>query len=173
VTTNDAELAHQVRQMANHGSTVKYRHEVIGVNSRLDAIHAVTLLAKLSRLERWNELRRAAATRYAELLAEVPGLRLPCSLEGNCDVWHLYVVRLPDRDRVLAELNAAGIGAALHYPDPWHLTPAYAGLGYTAGSCPVAERAAGEILSLPMFPHLTEDQLAEVAGHLRAAVGDG
>jgi len=171
VTTHDADLAHAVRLLGNHGSAVKYRHEVIGTNSRLDPIHAITLLAKLARLDRWNALRREAAARYAELLADIPGVELPTTMPGNSDVWHLYVVRLDDRDRVLAELNAAGIGAALHYPDPWHLTPAYAHLGFGSGTAPVAERATKRILSLPMFPHLTEAQQVEVADRLRLAVG--
>lgn len=171
VTTNDAALAARVRLLANHGSAVKYLHDVIGMNSRLDAIHAVTLKAKLARLEDWNERRRQAAGRYATLLAGVPGLRVPATLPGNSDVWHLYVVRVEDRDRVLAELNAAGVGAALHYPEPWHLTQAYAGLGHTAGSFPVAERAAGEILSLPLYPHLTADQQEQVATALVKALG--
>jgi dTDP-4-amino-4,6-dideoxygalactose transaminase len=93
-------------------------------------------------------------------------------MPGNTDVWHLYVIRLAqDRDRVLAELTAAGIGAGLHYPDPWHLTPAYAYLGYKAGTCPVAEHAATQILSLPMFPHLTADQQSDVARALASACG--
>ena len=175
VTTDDPELARTVRLLANHGSLIKYRHEIVGMNSRLDAVHAVTLNAKLSRLERWNGLRRAAAARYTALLAGMPGLRLPCSLEGNCDVWHLYVIRLPERqrDRVLAELNGAGIGAGLHYPDPWHLTPAYAELGFGRGCCPVAEQASTQILSLPMYPHLTEAQQEDVVDKLLAAAGNG
>jgi len=174
VVTDDPDAARFVRLMGSHGSTVKYRHEIVGVNSRLDAIHAVTLRAKLRRLPGWNECRRQAAARYAELLADLPGVRVPQSMSGNIDIWHLYVIRVAqDRDRVLAELTAAGIGAGLHYPDPWHLTPAYAHLGYGRGTCPVAERAAGEILSLPMFPHLTEVQQELVAAALRTAVADG
>jgi dTDP-4-amino-4,6-dideoxygalactose transaminase len=165
--------------MAAHGSRVKYRHEVVGMNSRLDAIHAVTLNAKLARLDAWNARRQAAADRYADLLRELPGVRVPRSLEGNNDVWHLYVVRVAERDRVLAELNDAGVGAALHYPDPWYLTPAYRHLGYAEGTAPVAEKAAKQILSLPMFPHLTDDQVlgvreglsAVMAGRVRVAVG--
>ncbi len=172
VTTNDEELAHNVRLVAGHGSVVKYKHEVVGVNSRLDSVHAVTLNAKLARLDRWNALRRAAADRYEELLSDVRGVRVPTSLNGNADVWHLYVVRLADRDRVLAELNGAGVGAALHYPEPWHLTQAYSHLGYREGACPVAERAAKEILSLPMFPHLTHEQQVVVRDALSVAVGD-
>jgi dTDP-4-amino-4,6-dideoxygalactose transaminase len=173
VVTDDAEIARFVRLMGSHGSVIKYQHEIVGMNSRLDAIHAITLSAKLRRLPQWNECRRQAAARYAELLAEVPGVRVPETMPGNTDIWHLYVIRVAQgRDRVLAELTAAGIGAGLHYPDPWHLTPAYAHLGYGRGVCPVAEKAATEILSLPMFPHLTADQQGQVVRALRDAMGE-
>lgn len=167
VTTNDPELAKFVRLVANHGSATKYVHDAVGMNSRLDAIHAVTLRAKLARLSKWNELRQQAADRYAELLADIPGIKNPASMPGNSDVWHLYVVRLGDRDRVLAELNAAGIGAGLHYPDPWHLTPAYASLGYAPGTAPTAEAAANQILTLPLYPHIAEEQQHYVAMTLK------
>jgi len=171
VMTDDDEAARYVRLMGAHGSAIKYQHEIVGINSRLDAIHAITLRAKLRRLSSWNDCRRHAADRYAQLLADIPGVRVPTTMAGNTDVWHLYVVRLErDRDRVLAELTAAGIGAGLHYPDPWHLTPAYAHLGYGPGTCPVAEEAATQILSLPMFPHLTADQQGEVARALAATI---
>ncbi|WP_235038171.1 DegT/DnrJ/EryC1/StrS aminotransferase family protein [Microbacterium sp. 18062] len=169
VTTDDEELARRVRVLANHGSEVKYRHEVVGVNSRLDPIHAVTLRAKLRRLRAWNALRQDAARRYAQLLADIPGVATPRSLDGNSDVWHLYVIRVADRDRVLAHLAAAGVAAALHYPEPWYSSAAYAHLGHRPGVCPIAERAAGEILSLPMFPHLTPEQQQLVADSLRSA----
>ena len=169
VLTDDDELARQVRVMGAHGSAVRYVHEVVGVNSRLDAIHAVTLSAKLKRLDAWNAARRAAADRYATLLADIPGVRVPRTMAGNTDVWHLYVIRVPDRDAALAKLLEAGIGAALHYPTPWHLTDAYAHPGYPAGTAPVAEKAAGEILSLPMHQSLTADQQEVVADALRRA----
>lgn len=172
VTTNDPELAKYVRLVANHGSATKYVHDAIGMNSRLDAIHAVTLRAKLARLNKWNALRQQAADRYAELLADIPGIKAPASMPGNRDVWHLYVIRLADRDRVLSSLNVAGVGAGLHYPDPWHLTPAYVNLGYGRGTAPVAEAAAGEILTLPLFPHITEEQQIYVTDALRAALSD-
>ena len=124
------------------------------MNSRLDTVQAVDLRAKLRRLEKWNELRRQAAARYDELLADVPGVRLAGDRSGNDDVWHLYVVRVDERDRVLAELQAAGIGAGIHYPTPVHLTGAYATLGYRAGDFPVAEAAAARILSLPLYPQI-------------------
>ncbi len=146
------------------------------MNSRLDTIQAVVLKAKLARLPEWNERRRAAAARYGELLADVPGVRTPASAPGNVDVWHLYVVRVPNRDAVLHALHEAGIGAGIHYPYPLHLTRAYAGLGYQRGDFPVSERAADEILSLPLFPHITDDQQQRVVRRscccrgLRAAV---
>ncbi|MDH2414825.1 DegT/DnrJ/EryC1/StrS family aminotransferase [Nocardioides sp. CER19] len=170
VMTDDAGIADRVRVLSAHGSPSKYVHEVVGRNSRLDTVQAVVLRAKLARLEKWNEMRRQAAERYARLLADVPGVRVPTSAPGNEDVWHLYVVRVADRDRVLAELAAAGIGAGIHYPTPVHLTAAYADLCLPAGSFPVAERAAGEILSLPMFPHLTVEQQERVVEVLAGAV---
>jgi dTDP-4-amino-4,6-dideoxygalactose transaminase len=163
VLTDDADVAARIRRIADHGSSKKYVHDEVGFNSRLDAIQAIVLQAKLARLEDWNEARRAAAERYHSLLADLPGIRTPSVLPGNLPVWHIYAIRVPERDRVLAGLNQAGIGAALHYPTPVHLTGAFRSLGYAAGDFPVAERAAREILSLPMFPQITEQQQARVA----------
>ena len=163
VTTDDLEIADQVRIMAAHGSSVKYVHDVVGMNSRLDTVQAVVLRAKLKRLPEWNSRRRAAAARYTELLASVPGVRRPVSMPGNEDVWHLYVVRVPERDRVLAGLHDAGIGAGIHYPTPVHLTKAFSYLGKGLGDFPVSERAAEEILSLPLFPHVSAEQQEYVA----------
>lgn len=171
VMTDDAELARQVRLLANHGSEKKYVHEVAGFNSRMDAVQAVVLRAKLGRLAGWNALRRQAAERYAELLADIDEVTLPGALEGSTHVWHLYVVRVPQRDRVLRALNEAGVGAALHYPEPVHLTEAFRHLGYARGDFPVAERAAAELLSLPMFPHITPEHQVRVAEALREACG--
>ena len=141
------------------------------MNSRLDTVQAVVLNAKLRRLAGWNERRRRAADRYRKLLADLPGVELPRSAEGNVDVWHLYVIRVAERDRVLAALNDAGIGAGIHYPVPVHLSGAYRGLGLGPGSFPVTEQAAGAILSLPIFPHISEAQQQYVADQLRAALG--
>jgi dTDP-4-amino-4,6-dideoxygalactose transaminase len=171
VTTDDAELARRVRMLANHGSEVKYQHPVLGFNSRLDTLQAVVLRAKLARLDAWNDERREAARRYGELLADVPQVRLPSVAPGNEHVWHLYVVRVARRDAVLAGLNAAGIGAGIHYPVPVHHTGAFADSGYKPGDFPVTERAAEEILSLPIFPGITAAQQERVADVLRAAVG--
>lgn len=158
VLTDDPAVAEFVRNFGAHGSSVKYVHDRAGVNSRLDAVQATVLRAKLRRLDRWNSARRGAAARYAEMLTDVPGVRVPATRPGNEDVWHLYVVQVAERDRVLAELGDAGVGAAIHYPTPLHLTAAYAGLGYQEGQFPVAEAAAQRILSLPMYPHLTIQQ---------------
>ncbi|GII80755.1 glutamine--scyllo-inositol aminotransferase [Sphaerisporangium rufum] len=163
VLTSGPQAARAVRLLTSHGSEVKYRHETLGFNSRLDTLQAVVLRAKLRRLARWNELRRAAAARYASLLSGVEGVRPPRETPGNTHVWHLYVVRVPERDRVLAGLQAAGVQAQIHYPVPVHLQPAFAFLGHGPGDFPVAERAAGEILSLPMHPHLTPAQQERVA----------
>jgi dTDP-4-amino-4,6-dideoxygalactose transaminase len=173
VLTDDPEIAEFVRNVAAHGSSVKYVHDRAGVNSRLDAVQAAVLRAKLRRLDGWNAARRAAAARYTQLLNDLPGVRVPRVRPGNEDVWHLYVVRVAERDRVLAELGAAGIGAAIHYPTPLHLTNAYAGLGYRAGQFPVAEAAAERILSLPMFPHLDVEQQAMIVDALSAAAVTG
>ncbi|MFC5911595.1 DegT/DnrJ/EryC1/StrS family aminotransferase [Streptacidiphilus monticola] len=171
VVTDSPELAQRVRELANHGGTAKYRHDVAGFNSRLDGLQAVVLRAKLARLARWNDQRRAAAARYHELLAplaEAERVVLPATADGNVHVWHLYVVRVPgaDRDAVVDRLNAAGIGAGVHYPSPVHLTPAFAHLGHGAGDFPHAERAAREILSLPLYPQITPEQQQEVAAAL-------
>lgn len=172
VTTNDPELAFMVRTLGAHGSSTKYVHDLVGMNSRLDTIQAVVLNAKLQRLPRWNALRRDAAARYGALLAEVSGVMLPATRPGYEDVWHLYVVQVANREAVLAELNAAGVGAGIHYPTPIHMTKAFSYLGKGEGDFPVAEAAAGRILSLPIFPHITVEQQERVVGILAEALRD-
>ena len=172
VLTNSETLAMRVRALRNYGGEAKYEHPLLGFNSRLDAIQAVVLRAKLRRLARWNELRRAAAARYDALLAGLEQVIRPRTLAGNEHVWHLYVVRVPARDAVWKQLRDAGIGAAIHYPRPLHLEGAMQHLGYRAGDFPVAERAASEILSLPMFPEITEEQQVRVVEALKAALGE-
>jgi len=171
VFTSDDETADKLRRLRNWGSDKKYYHPEIGFNSRLDTLQAVVLAAKLKRLEGWNDARRHAATRYDALLADVPGVETPPTLPGNEHVWHLYVIRVPGRrDEILAHLNAEGIGAGIHYPTPLHLHGALKDLGYKTGDFPMAEKAAGEILSLPMDPHITEAQQERVVEVLRRAV---
>jgi dTDP-4-amino-4,6-dideoxygalactose transaminase len=145
------------------------------VNSRLDGLQAVVLRAKLGRLAAWNTARRAAAARYDALLETVEVVR-PVTAAGNEHVWHLYVIRIPGdgkpdrRDAVLRKLAERGVGAGVHYPFPVHMTPAFADLGYRAGAFPVSERAAKEILSLPLYPQITPDQQEAVVSALRDAL---
>lgn len=173
VITDDDELAETVRLLREHGSPRKYEHTILGFNSRLDTLQAVVLSAKLRRLAGWNESRRAAAARYDELLKGVDGVITPTVAAGNEPVWHLYVVQVPNRDEVLAKLHEAKIGAGIHYPVPVHLTAAFAHLGKGEGSFPVAEKLAGEILSLPLFAEITEEQQQRVVDVLTAAVASG
>jgi dTDP-4-amino-4,6-dideoxygalactose transaminase len=170
VLTGNPDVARKIRALRNYGSEVKYEHPETGFNSRLDTLQAVVLRAKLARLAAWNAARRAAAARYDALLARVPDVRLPATAPGNEHVWHLYVVRVPRRDAVLQRLTAAGIGAGVHYPVPIHLQGAFRHLGHGRGDFPVAEAAAGEILSLPMFPGITPAQQERVASALAAAL---
>lgn len=170
VLTGSADLAERARMIADHGARHKYQHEVVGFNSRMDTLQAVVLSAKLRRLAQWNASRRAAAARYDDLLAGLGEVTRPRTLPGNEHVWHLYVVRVPDRDHVLKELQAAGIGAGIHYPVPIHLAPAFAGLGYPEGSFPVTEQAAGQLLSLPLFAEISPGQQARVAAALKSAL---
>jgi dTDP-4-amino-4,6-dideoxygalactose transaminase len=169
LTTSD-DVADATRLLVNHGSRRKYDHETFGFNSRLDPLQAVVLSAKLRRLDEWNDLRRAAARRYDDLLADLEQVRRPSTATGNLHVWHIYAVRVANRDDVLAKLNAAGVGAAIHYPVPLHLTKALGDLGHSEGDFPVAERAAAEILSLPIYPGITAEQQEYVVDTLRSAV---
>lgn len=168
VLARDDELAQRVRLLGAHGSPRKYEHPTLGFNSRLDTLQAVVLSAKLRHLEGGNDLRRAAAARYDALLAHL-AVTLPVVAPGNVPVWHLYVVQVDERDCVLADLHAAGIGAGIHYPTPVHLTGAFPDLG-KRGDFPVTEAMADRILSLPLFPEITPDQQAQVATALTAAV---
>ncbi len=165
VTTDDEDTAAAVRALRNYGGSAR-EHPVIGFNSRLDTVQAVVLRAKLQRLDAWNQARREAADRYCALLAGQAGLELPRVLPGNSPVWHLFVVRLPDRverDAALARLQEAGVGASIHYPEPIHRTGAFAHLGYADGAFPVAEDLASRMLSLPIYPGIREEQQAFVA----------
>jgi dTDP-4-amino-4,6-dideoxygalactose transaminase len=168
--TGSADVAARMRMIRDHGSPAKYRHEVLGVNSRLDTLQAVVLSAKLRRLAGWNAARRAAAARYDQLLSGYDAIVRPRTLDGNEHVWHLYTVRVPDRDRILKELHAAGIGAGVHYPVPIHLTDAFAGLQCAPGAFPVAERTARQLLSLPLFPEITAAQQERVVSVLTSVL---
>jgi dTDP-4-amino-4,6-dideoxygalactose transaminase len=169
IVTDDESLAVRIRALRNYGSDQKYHHPEMGFNSRLDTLQAVVLRAKLARLDAWNEDRRRAAKHYAELLTGLPDVVLPVTLEGNDHVWHVYAVRVPARDAVLASLHEAGIDAGVHYPVPIHLQGAFRHLGHSPGDFPEAERAADEMISLPIFPGILPAQQERVAAALEAA----
>jgi dTDP-4-amino-4,6-dideoxygalactose transaminase len=160
--TNDDALAAHIRVVREHGQTAKYRHEYSGYTARLDALQALVLARKLRRLDSWNEQRRRAAAYYMAALEGIGDVRLPPVAIGSEPVWHLFVIRTGDPDALAHSLAADGVQTARHYPQPPHLSPAYAHLGLPAGSFPIAEALSREGLSLPMFPGMTESQLARV-----------
>ena len=171
VLTESAKHARQVRLLGDHGSERRYEHVTIGFNSRLDTFQAVVLRARLRRLTAGNEARRQASRRYSELLADVPDVTLPMTAPGNEHVWHLYVIRVPRRDHILRCLHDEGIQAGIHYPVPVHLQPAFRHLGYGPGDFPVAEGAATQLLSLPLYPQITQEQQVRVVDAVRRALG--
>jgi dTDP-4-amino-4,6-dideoxygalactose transaminase len=168
VTTNDAALAAKISMLRDHGQAKKYYHDIEGYNGRLDAIQAGLLHAKLAHLAQWNAQRRERAAEYNNLLASIDEISLPYEPSWSRAVYHLYVIRTDDREGMMNHLKKAGIATAIHYPIPLHLQRAYTSLGYTIGDFPIAERAAIEIISLPMFPQLKSHQQARVAAEILA-----
>jgi dTDP-4-amino-4,6-dideoxygalactose transaminase len=169
VTTNDPELAEQICMLRNYGAKIKYHHETIGFNRRLDSIQATVLRVKLKRLDDWNAARRRVAAAYAEKLADLP-IVLPEVGAGNEPVWHLYVIRAADRDALRRKLADAGVDTGLHYPVPMHrqqACPEFHGLHF-----PVSEVIAAECVSLPMFAEMTPEQVDTVAEAMRQALKD-
>jgi len=162
VVTDDAQVAERVRAMRNCGQKVKYRHELPPFNHRLDTLQAAILRVKLRCLEGWNEARRRNAALYTELLAK-SGVTTPVEAPDSAHVYHLYVVRTPQRDALQAHLREQGIGTAIHYPIPIHLQPFYAKNGFRRRQFPVTEQVCDEILSLPMFPEMTAEQVQYVS----------
>jgi dTDP-4-amino-4,6-dideoxygalactose transaminase len=168
VTTNDESVARTCRMLRDHGQAQKYYHELEGYNGRLDAIQAGMLRVKLSHLAGWNQQRREVAARYDALLANHSGIVTPHVPTTSKPVYHLYVVRVANREDLQAQLASQKIGTGIHYPIPLHLQKAYAKLGLRVGNLPVAERVASQVLSLPMFPQLTAEQQARVVEAVRA-----
>lgn len=166
LVTNSPEYAQRARSLREHGSSVRYYHDEVGFNYRMEGIQGAVLAIKLKHLEHWTQERRRVARRYTELLADTP-LQLPRQADFAESVWHLYVVRHPRRDELKKHLDANAIGCALHYPLPLHLQKCYASLGYHAGDLPVAERAGRECLSLPIYPELTDDQIHRVVAGIK------
>jgi len=175
VTTNDAQLADRIIVLRNYGSRVKYVNEVQGYNSRLDPLQAAILRVKLAHLDDWNARRKAIAARYQAAIASearqsIIPLILPHVPDWAEPAWHLYVVQHPQRDVLIKQMGAAGIGTLIHYPIPPHLQQAYAGAGYEPGQFPIAEQIANQCLSLPIGPHLTEKSLNKVIPHVAAGL---
>jgi dTDP-4-amino-4,6-dideoxygalactose transaminase len=167
VTTDDDAVAERIRTLRNYGSRVKYVNELKGINSRLDELQAALLRVKLQRLDEWNARRSALAEAYGAALAG-SGLTLPVATGGSDPVWHLYVVRTPQRDALQSLLQERGIGTLIHYPIPPHLQKAYAELGLAEGAFPLAERMARQVLSLPIGPHLAPEAVRTVAEAIRS-----
>ena len=158
VTTADAGLGEKVAKLRVHGGRQMYHHEMVGTNSRLDALQAAVILAKLPHLDGWNDERRENAARYDALLDGQEDVVRPRTLDHNRHVFNQYTIRVPDRDRVRERMGDAGIGTGVYYPVPLHLQACFAELGYSAGDLRESERAASEVLSLPIFPELAEEQ---------------
>ena len=162
VITNDQSLTERIRMLRDHGQAQKYYHDIEGYNGRLDSIQCAFLSVKLKHLTEWNEQRRAAAKRYHEMFGDNSGIVLPYVPSYSKPVWHLYVVRVQDREEMQKQLSSAGIGTGIHYPVPLHQQKAYAHLGHKVGDFLVTEKVTPEIVSLPMFPNITAEQQGHV-----------
>jgi dTDP-4-amino-4,6-dideoxygalactose transaminase len=162
ISTNDDEIASKVRKIRDHGSGEKYHHDIVGFNSRLDEIQAVILRAKLPYLAEWCQMRRDHAHRYNELLKELP-VETPEELPDNAPVYHLYVIRTPQRNELQAFLKTKGIHTGIHYPIPVHQQKAFKTLGYKEGDLPITEKTTPQILSLPMFAELSNQEIQYIA----------
>jgi dTDP-4-amino-4,6-dideoxygalactose transaminase len=166
LVTNNAAFAARARALREHGSTKRYYHDEVGFNYRMEGIQGAVLGVKLKQLEAWTRERRRVAHRYHELLNDTP-LQLPLEAPYAQSAYHLYVVRHPRREELKSHLEANQVGCALHYPLPLHLQKCYAALGYRAGDFPVAEKAARECLSLPIYPEMTDAQIQRVAAVIK------
>src|ERR1700731_3710255 len=173
VVTNDSELQEKIRILRDHGQVRKYRHTMIGWNCRMDGIQAAVLSVKLRRLENGNLLRRAPAEEYTKAFAGTEDVTTPVEADYARHVYHIYALRVADRDEVMFLLNEKGIQCGVHYPVPVHLQRAYRDLGYSFGDLPISEQTASEFISLPMFPELTKEQIAMVSLAVREAVSTG
>ncbi|GBF81657.1 DegT/DnrJ/EryC1/StrS family aminotransferase [Aphanothece sacrum] len=179
VTTNDPAIAATIRTIKEHGSQVRYYHDMVGINSRLDSIQGAILQVKLRYLDRWNAQRREVVKRYHELLNAISGIQLPQEISGGYHVWNQYSILIEQkeitdklyRDQIREKLQEQGIISMIYYPIPLHLQKVYQGLGYQEGAFPVTEKASREVLSLPMFPDITFEEQQRVAYGLKDALG--
>jgi dTDP-4-amino-4,6-dideoxygalactose transaminase len=167
VTTNNVDIAQKVRMLRDHGQAKKYYHDIEGYNGRLDAIQAGLLHIKLQYLPKWNAQRREYAVQYNQLLESVGTVSIPFEASCSRGVFHLYVIRTNNRDGLIESLKDADIGSGIHYPIPLHLQRAYRSLNYAAGDFPRAERASAQVISLPMFATLTQEQQVRVVAQIR------
>jgi dTDP-4-amino-4,6-dideoxygalactose transaminase len=171
IVSNDPDFVARVRQLANHGAGAsKYDNVVVGTNSRLDSLQAAVLRVKLRHLEGWNRERRERAESYGAALAGLPGVVLPRERRGARSAWHLYTIRVPDREALQARLRSRGIAAAIHYPRPIHLQPAIRSAGGRVGDLPVSEQLCREVISLPLYPELPLETLHRIAATVREFV---
>jgi dTDP-4-amino-4,6-dideoxygalactose transaminase len=171
IVTNDPDLAQKMRVLRDHGQARKYYHDTIGWNGRMDGIQGAILSIKLRRLAESNARRRQHAALYDRLLSSVPGIITPAVADYATHIYHIYAVRVKNRDQVLADLGQLGISCGIHYPVPLHLQAAYRSLRWVKGAFPVSERCAEEFLSLPMFPELTPAQIEAVVEALKKVLG--
>jgi dTDP-4-amino-4,6-dideoxygalactose transaminase len=169
--TNDPELRKQIQMLRDHGQSRKYYHTLMGWNCRMDGIQAAVLSIKLRHLDKANSLRREHALHYNQAFAGIDEVRTPFEAKYSRHVYHVYAIRVQERDAVLRQLQEKGVGCAVHYPVPVHRQEACRNLGYQKGAFPIAENLADEFLSLPMFPELTEEQIEHVARSVTDLVG--
>ena len=170
IVTKDKAIYDKVLMLRDYGRYGRYEHKIKGTNSRLDTLQAVILNAKLKHLDDWNDMRAKNAAYYIKLLQPLKGVVTPITKEGRTHVFQTFAVRVPDRDRVVESMKAKGIGVLIHYPIPLHLQEAYAELGYKKGDFPVAESVAGDVMSLPMFPHMTHEQIENVVTAMKESL---
>lgn len=167
IVTNDDALAAKMRMFRDHGQARKYYHDIIGWNARLDGIQGAVLSVKLKYLNNWNDARRKHAAAYTKGLATVEGIIVPMEMEYARHVYHIYAVRVKERDKFMAYLNGKGIACGIHYPVPLHLQKAYSFMNKGPGSFPIAEKCAAEYVSLPMFAELTDEQVTYVVDQIK------
>jgi dTDP-4-amino-4,6-dideoxygalactose transaminase len=170
IVTNNKDIYEKALMLRDYGRRGRYEHKIKGTNSRLDTLQAVVLNAKLKHLDNWNQMRAKNAATYAQLLKPFKGVVTPILKEDRTHVFQTYAILVPNRDKVVEAMKAQGIGVLIHYPISLHLQGSYAELGYKKGDFPVAEKVANEVMSLPMFPHMTKEQIGVVAAALEKAL---
>jgi len=168
IVTNNGELAEKMRTFRDHGQAKKYYHSIIGWNARMDGLQAAVLSVKLKYIQTWNEMRRRNAQLYNVLLADIDGVLTPVEADYAKHIYHIYAIRTQNRDALISALSRKGISCGIHYPMPIHLQRAYKSLGYQTGNFPVAEKCAEQLVSLPMFPELSREQIERVCQEIRA-----